>query len=614
MPTSHVPLGSGSSGGASVVEGGSWGGATVFLYFLSGITALAYQVLWARILSLQFGVSIFGVTVTVVAFMLGLGVGSLWGGRLKLRVHPLIFFALLELSVAVFAFIIPRLFGWVNAEINQADVVSGLMGWYGLQFVVTLAMLFLPATLLGLSFPTILRAVNSLPVTLGAIYGANALGGAIGAILPLVLLPVLGWLVSNALIALLGVVISLFAFWLSFKIKAPSQAVVMREAAAREDSRRGEATLAWGSALAYACVGAAGLMLEVGWTRLYGMILLRTEYVMAVILAVFLMGIAFGSLVVKRNVHERWLTLLPIVGSFFALLSLWGLPWLAEWMESSRFDSLGSALFFQALVIALLTLPVTMALGAWLPMLSIKLGNANAQLGARLYGVNSVGAALGAIIAGLLVIPHIGTPATIVIAALLMFIAGMHWSSRRRAWLVLVPLIAMALPVVQLPAVQVLLPVTQRDSRDLYQHEDAISITHVVERGDGQRLLLDDLQRMDASTDPAAVSAQQNQARLPLMLHPNPRSVLFLGVGTGISVSGSLPYDALRRVGVELSQGAISAMQPWFGVVNGDVLSKMEVVRDDARRFLQRSTDRFDVIIGDLFPWSSLTGLNRGLR
>ena len=66
-------------------------------------------------------------------------------------------------------------------------------------------------------------------------------------------------------------------------------------------------------------------------------------------------------------------------------------------------------------------------------------------------------------------------------------------------------------------------------------------MTHVIQQQDGQRVLLSDLQRMDASSDPSAVEIQMDQARLALLLHPAPHSVLFLGLGTGISMAGSAP-------------------------------------------------------------------------
>lgn len=80
----------------------------VALYLLSGFTSLAYEILWTRMLSLQFGVSIFGVVATVTAFMAGLGAGSLFGTRWSRTVaSPLRLFALLEIAVAISALLVP---------------------------------------------------------------------------------------------------------------------------------------------------------------------------------------------------------------------------------------------------------------------------------------------------------------------------------------------------------------------------------------------------------------------------------------------------------------------------------------------------------------------------
>lgn len=252
--------------------------------------------------------------------------------------------------------------------------------------------------------------------------------------------------------------------------------------------------------------------------------------------------------------------MLPIVAGGFAVLSLWLLPVLSAWVERAEFASLFGALRAQAALLVLITLPVTLALGAWLPLLH---GRSNGG-GMWLYGANSLGAAMGAVIAGAVLIPLLGSAATIVVAAAALLILGLTWAQSRAAWLAVPLFMAIAWPLVSLPPVSVLLPKTQAGSRDLYFYEDAISMTHVVEQPDGQRVLLTDLQRMDASTDPTAVFVQSNQARLPLLLHEQPRSVLFLGLGTGISVAGSLAFPNLERSAVELSQGAISSAENYL--------------------------------------------------
>ncbi len=562
----------------------------VYFYFFSGVAGLAYQVLWARMLSLQFGVSIFGVVITASAFMIGLGVGSLWGGALSRRCsNPLRVFAMLEGGVALYALLLPLLLFLLDSGV-AAIAPESLTGWYSLQLCMALLLIALPATALGIGFPMVLRVLESTPISLGRVYGVNTLGGALGALLPLWLLPFVGWSNAVLMVALLGAMVAFFAWRLSRPM--PSLAVLFTPVTPVNN-------IPLTTLLAYAAIGAAALMLEIAWTRLFGMLLLRTEYVMAVILATFLLGIGGGSLLARYMRARYWLNLLPLLAALFALSSLWAIPALAAWAESSSFNSLFSATFAQGGAVALLTLPVTLILGAWLPLLSARLGNGKAN-GARLYGANSIGAALGALLAGFVLIPWLGTTGALVVAALLLFVAGMAWA-QPRFWVVLPLLVMVAWPVRNLPPVSVLLPEGQRGSSDLMVYEDGLDITHVVARSDGQRLLLADLQRMDASSEPLAVVSQQNQVRLPMLLHPEPKKILFLGLGTGISAAASAPWQTLQRTAVELSRGSIIAAGDYFVPVNGDATAQMQVVRDDARRYLRTTQQHYDVIIGDLF-------------
>jgi spermidine synthase len=88
----------------------SWWWLVAILYCLSGLTSLAYEMLWARMLSMQFGVSIFGVVLTVAAFMFGLGLGSLAGVRWAKQCNkPLALFAMLEMAIALYALLLPSL-------------------------------------------------------------------------------------------------------------------------------------------------------------------------------------------------------------------------------------------------------------------------------------------------------------------------------------------------------------------------------------------------------------------------------------------------------------------------------------------------------------------------
>ncbi len=550
---------------------------------------MAYEVLWARMLDLQFGASAYAVVVTVAAFMLGLAGGSAFAGERAVRnPRPLRTLALLEAGIAAFSLLLP----WVvRAATPWLDVAAGSLSplqWRWLLTLAALALLSLPAAAMGAGFPLLVEGWRSRGGNVAAAYGSNTLGAAAGALLPLALLPAFGWSTALRCVALASLCV------------AAGLGLLERRTVRALPARRPVVAARPGVALAlnYALIGAASLMLEMAWVRLFSLVMLRTEYVLALILAVMLLGIGAGSLLAGRVGHALLLRALPWCAAGFAIAGLWLLAPVSAWMEQARFYSLGGAMVGDGLLLAALTLPVTLALGAWLPALSAQ----HRVTGASFYAVNSFGGAVGAAAyVGLL--PWIGSCGALVLAALLLLIAGLVLAGARRAWLAVPLVVASAWPVHALPEVRALLPRAFAGSRDLYRFEDAVAITQVVEQADGQRVLLTDLRRRDASSEPTAVYSQANQARLPLLLHPGARSVLFLGIGTGISLAGSLPYRAggLVRSAVELSAGSTAAANRFFAESNGRVLEQTRVTQDDARHFLSATPDRYDLIVGDLF-------------
>lgn len=572
----------------------SWWWLIILLYGLSGFTSLAYEVLWSHMLSMQFGVSIFGVVLTVSAFMFGLGVGSLAGVRWAKHCRkPLLLFAILEIGIAAYALSLPTLLHFVSAWMAVVSSHLTLSQWYLLQGAEALCLLLIPAVAMGVGFALVLKVADKTPLSLGRLYGLNTLGGAIGALFPLWGLPVLGWGDSIKFVALLGFLVGFLALYTSKftnserKVSAP-------------DNNESLSRPPLPALLIYAGIGAGSIMLEVGWIRLYGMVMLRTEYVLGVILAVFLLGIALGSLLVPRVSKYSLSVLMPFVVGFGVLLSLWLLPVASSWVENSQYQSFFGAIWSQALMVALFTLPVTLALGAWLPLLASHYEHVEFS-GVWLYGANCLGGGIGAIVACLILIPVFGSVAMVVLSGMFIAALGLVLIKSRWVWLCYAVMLAFAWPLRSMPPVHDLLPMIEANSQDVYLFEDAISLTHVVEHSNGQRVLLSDLQRMDASTEPSAVEIQKDQARLALLLHPEPHSVLFLGLGTGISMAGSSPLPNLKRCAVELSKGAIFASRHWFSEVNDHIVDQAIVHRDDARHYLNTTDSRYDVIIGDLF-------------
>jgi spermidine synthase len=561
----------------------------LLLYGISGFTALAYEVLWMRLVSTLSGASNFGLVATLIAFMAGLGLGSAGGARLRLSPRrALQLFAACEIFVALMSLMFPGIAALLERGFESMAGSMGIAGWMGFHVIVSVLLLMVPATALGLTFPSVLRALADTDVGVGRIYGLNTLGGVLGALAPLVLLPWLGWGLALRIIAGIGLLVGMLAI-----AYAPRWGDARPKGGDTAATRPG-----WPELAAYAGIGAAALMLEVGWTRLYGMVFMRTEYVLGVILAVVLLGIAIGSLLARR-VGDGALNHLPLIASLAALMPLALLPRVSAWMEGLRFSTLAGSLATQGAVMFALTLLATLTLGAWLPLIARR--QAGKGSAAWLYGFNSLGAAVGAGVAGWMLLPWLGSAAVIVIAAVILAVCGAYWCTVPRARLLPLLLAPAVVFVWRLPPVSAMLPQAYGDTRDLSRYEDAVSTTQVVARADGERILLDDLQRVDASTDPTAVAVQRNQARLPLLLHPDAKSVLFLGLGTGITASVAHRIPGLSAVAVELSPGAIRASGRWFGRFNGDAPQWLDIRHDDARRFLMADTRRFDVIVGDLF-------------
>src|SRR5271166_1945221 len=155
---------------------------------LSGVCGLAYELLWARMLGLQFGVSTFAAVVTVSAFMLGLAGGSAFmAGRAARYVRPLRLLALLEAGIALFALLLP----WgVRLATPLIDAAAGSLSspqWHALLVLAGLLLLTLPAAAMGAGFPLLVEGWKRYGRPIGTAYGSNTLGAAAGALLPLAL-------------------------------------------------------------------------------------------------------------------------------------------------------------------------------------------------------------------------------------------------------------------------------------------------------------------------------------------------------------------------------------------------------------------------------------------
>jgi spermidine synthase len=159
----------------------------LILFSLSGFCNLVYEIVWARMLNLVFGVTVFAVSAVVASFMLGMAVGAIgFGGIIdKSQSRPLLF-SLCHLGIGAAALAIVLVFPWFQGFYLFANHLlhPGFHTMRVVLFFLSLALLIIPTTLMGATFPVATRILaaneGSLGKNIGVLYGANTLGSVFG--------------------------------------------------------------------------------------------------------------------------------------------------------------------------------------------------------------------------------------------------------------------------------------------------------------------------------------------------------------------------------------------------------------------------------------------------
>ena len=149
-------------------------------FFASGFAALVYQVVWQRVLFASFGINVEAVTVVVTAFLAGLGIGSLLGGRVSTRRNATLLrtFALIELSIGAYGLVSVRLFRWFAGFAGaMSPVASG-----SLTFILVL----IPTVMMGFTLPLLVaygvRQNRNVGSSVGQLYFVNTAGSALASL------------------------------------------------------------------------------------------------------------------------------------------------------------------------------------------------------------------------------------------------------------------------------------------------------------------------------------------------------------------------------------------------------------------------------------------------
>jgi spermidine synthase len=584
----------------------------LILFAGSGCSALIYEVAWYQVLQLALGSTSVSLGILLATFMGGLCIGSIALPRLKLTErNPLRIYGSIELGIAIFGFLVTIAMPFV-ARVYIIGAEHGMPGML-LRGLVAAVCMLPPTILMGASLPAIVRGIESTPAGVSwwaLLYGSNTAGAVFGCLFAgFYLLRIY----SMATAAYVAVAINVIVALLSFALAKSTDAIAA--AAPREDLKpRGP--LNWPVYLAAGLSGACALGAEVVWTRLLGMLLLATVYVFSVILAVFLVGIAVGGAAASWLIRKvrpqlalglsQLLLVLAIVWTAATIVGI--LPF---WPEDGVLTTTNPWLMFfldlKRCLVAIL--PPALLWGASFPLACAAAVSSPdedpARVAGGIYAINTLGGIIGALAVSLVLIPWIGTQQSTRILLILSALAGAValWPLFKGktvatigllASMVVAGLLAWTIPGVpgDLIAYGRRMGLYAGQSQILYVAEGRNSSV-AISRWSNGTTYVNVNGHVEATTEPFDMKLQRMVGHLPGLIHPDPKSVLGIGFGAGVSAGTFTRYPGIQKITVcEIEPVIPPASTKYFAVQDYDVFHnpKTHIVYDDARHYLLTTT------------------------
>lgn len=596
--------------------------ALLVLFAGSGLAALIYELVWYQMLELAIGSQTVCLGFLLATFMGGLCLGSLGLPRYleRHRAHPLRVYAGLEAGTGLLALAV--LWGMPLAArayfAASVDGVSGLV----LRGALCALTLLPPTILMGASLPALTRWIEATPEGVawwGWLYGANIAGAVLGCLAAgFYLLRIYNMATATYAAVAVNLVVAAVSWLLAERTTAPAAA-----ATPAAPPRRDLAVY-----VAIGLSGATALGAEVVWTRLFGMLLGATVYAFALILATFLIGLGAGAAAgakLAKGGRARWGL------GWSQMLLVAGIAWTAWQISASLpywpIDPLLTTspwFTFQIDWARCLwaILPAAVAWGASFPLALgavAREGEDPGRVVGGIYAANTLGGILGALAVSLWLVPTIGTLncerllVGLAVASGLLVLgpevarrpgkAGVAWVT----WLTGATALAGLLLVKMQPIPGELVAygrkmATSMGSSRLVEMVEGRNSSIAITRWNDGAFEVDVNGHVEATTEPFDMKLQRMVGHIPALLHPNPRSVLGIGFGAGVSAGTFTRYPGIEKITIcEIEPKIPPTSTKYFGDVDYDVKDnpRTHIVFDDARHYLLTTRDTFDVIASD---------------
>lgn len=632
----------------------------LWCFFISGACGLVYEIAWLRVMGLIFGNTTYATSTVLAGYMAGLGLGAFLGGQwIAPKSNGIKVYAILEGGIGIYALLTPVL--WKVLDFINVAFYRTFEPSFGVsllfKFIVAFAALLVPTFLMGATLPTVsqylVKNEKERAKEIGLLYALNTLGAVLGVLVSaFFLLQSIGvW----QTVVLTGV-LNFFIFYLCFFGEEPVKSAVPLKINLKKKNQTQEpaqhspvrilpaediqptkaprALLLTGFAIS----GAVSMMYEIGWTRLLAMSLGSSIYAFSIMLATFLFGIAAGSYLFSIaakyfKIDLAVFSLLQVLTGFFALIGMNSLNDMPYFFVQLFAISHGSSAVLECgkfILSSLIMLPPTLLIGAMFACF-IHIYRRSKPLGHELgeaYFSNTAGTIFGSAFTGFFIIPALGIQTTLILAAFLnasvgivLFLADKNnWNHNRLkigAGMVGILLLAMffvrplnkmliasELAVKPFKAVGLSKKDLLRsmEERELLFYKEGSSATVTVTKlRDNLSLAVNG--KVDASNDDTFT--QFLLGHLPMMLHPDPKNALVIGLGSGSTVAAVASYPVKKIDAVELEPAVVEGAK-FFHKLNRNALEdpRLKLWVNDGRNFALLTQEKYDVIISEPSnPW-----------
>jgi spermidine synthase len=607
-----------------------------FVFFTSGLASLAYQVAWQRILTIPLGVGALSTTLIVSVYMLGLGIGSFIGSRIADRCRtPYLLYALIETALGAAGFASVPVLKTLEQWTSQAAPAAA--------FLCNFVFLCLPTILMGSTLPLLTaifsRQTGDFTGSVSRLYFLNTLGASAGALITgYVCVPLLGLDGCIYAAAVLDCVLALLIF-----AARPAEAL-LREAPGNQSIPNPDDAGTPPYCLAL-LAGFLAIGYEILWYRVIGILVKDSPYAFSTILAVYLFGVALGSLGIRYYLasnraagHKsifygiQFLIGVTVLFSFLGYYHLSAdgpLRVLTDWSFFAdvhpSLDVLNGATTRNLFLLGdVLVWPVifvfvpAVLMGAGFPLVASVAFSRTRAAGSAVgltYFFSVCGNVLGGLVTGLVLLPWIGTESTLLAFGTAGLLFGLIPDSvgspkiprrvRRAAALILIPIVLVLFPGAGKLYTRMHRPPFAPGEILFEEGVDAVVLTYV--HGEWVRNFING-QGHGYRPGPLFYA----EALEGLSLAPAPKKVLVVGFGAGSITEAALMSGVQEVTNVELCASVTRNLQqvsPLRGILGN---KKLRLVIDDGRRFLQRSQDRYDVILMD--PLRTTTAYSNNLH